>query len=342
MSDFLTCASLSMADCLSCVPMSKVIFLHVGMPRCGTTALQFFAHDNAERLRDNGLHYPTAAEVCPSQWDQAKANGIGLSHRYQTEPVVIGPAFARMADQPFEKVLISSEFFAFGQPNKLSLLKSAADDHRLSVKPIIYLREQVEWLLSAYAQAVKKGQTHAHIADYLRTGHAVSVGLADYAKVCRNLAGVFGRENLIVRIYDCLKLTNGDVRHDMLRVTGTDGHSCNFAVTETNASISAVQIEAIRLQQITGPTARRFARQSAQLLKQMPGAPDLYRIVAPAQIAEVRRRHQDGNEWLRHAFFPERAPPLFRSAIPDSYEQIDGRCLQRLAADLIDATRGAI
>ena len=176
------------------------MFLHVGMGRCGTTALQFFAHDNAERLRQNGLYYPTADEMGRrSPWGRTRGNGIVMARGSRMEPTLIETGFLQMAERRFERLLISSEFFDIFGPHQLGFLRNAGDRHGLTIKPIIYLREQVEWFLSVYANAMQSGQMEKNISDYL---HGANRGFADYAKICGNLAQVFDRGNSIVRVYD--------------------------------------------------------------------------------------------------------------------------------------------
>ena len=104
--------------------------------------------------------------------------------------------------------------------------------------------------------------------------------------------------------------------------------------------MKAVQIEAIRSAKMSRAAARDFVRATTPLLRQVE-TPELYRFVSPSVIAELRRYYRDGNEWVRKTFFPDREAPLFRSAIPDSYEEADSRLLHSLAAKLIDAHAAA-
>jgi hypothetical protein len=217
----------------------------------------------------------------------------------------------------------------------LAFLKSAADRYGFVVKPIIYFREQVEWFLSAYAHWVRVGRTDDHPSCYFRRAN---LNYADYAGICERLVAAFGRQVLSVRIYDRRELAGGDIRRDILRVTETDCAGCNFAAAEANASISTVQIEVIRSAQMNKTSAKRFARETSPLLRQMDvAAPELYRLLAPAQIAEMRRHYRDGNEWVRKTFFPDRPGPLFRSKIPDAFEPADPTLLAALAEKLLNA-----
>jgi hypothetical protein len=55
-------------------PLSRPvdIVLHIGMPKTGTTSIQFFLRDNRERLASLGVLFPKAA-------GQVRSERLGLS-----------------------------------------------------------------------------------------------------------------------------------------------------------------------------------------------------------------------------------------------------------------------
>ena len=225
--------------------MDWTLFLHIGLARCGSTAVQIFAHENAVALLRNGLCYPSAGDL-GSTWKPTHGNGIGLAKAESLEDMqaVTAVAFRTMAGLGQSKFLVSSEFFSILENSRIDLLASIARRHEFSVKIIVYLREQVDWLMSCYAQAIRKGRLSESFIDYI--GNDAYSERVRYDAICQRWGDAFGLRNVVPRIYDRNLLVGGDVRRDVLQVTDTSAVGCVFADVVNNPSINALQIEALR------------------------------------------------------------------------------------------------
>ena len=57
--------------------MQPLMFLHIGYPKTGTTGLQQFFVDNAERLRAHGILYPQTGRIGLAHYALNFSLGIG-------------------------------------------------------------------------------------------------------------------------------------------------------------------------------------------------------------------------------------------------------------------------
>jgi len=167
----------------------SLVYIHIGMGKTGTSAIQHFFNTNRKALLENGLLY-------------AESGKIGNSHK--------GLAIADSSDVDFfteiakeistsnaPTTLISSEFFCFSRPQIIKNLRDALkpNDGRI----VFYVRDQVSLLESAYLQELKIGSAKfANIDAYFESERRAF----NFEARINPWASVFGAENIIVRLYD--------------------------------------------------------------------------------------------------------------------------------------------
>jgi hypothetical protein len=141
--------------------MRKLI-LHIGRHKTGTTAIQHFLGDNRDALEACGYYVPLTGRL--------NAGHHGLSHPLRPRDIAANPA-ADVAELPvFRKlrgelgdvpgdqtIVISSEAFQNCRPE---IVQQAFREYDTGI--VVYLRNQLEYLASAYVQRV-------HATDYAGT-----------------------------------------------------------------------------------------------------------------------------------------------------------------------------
>lgn len=141
------------------------IYLHIGIPKTGTTSLQKFLFFNREKLLKKGCLYPITGTNITSN-NEPK----GYSHNSLVR--VLSQNTSQNGDwvsqckiwQEFkteinalkaEKVIISAEFFTgpgIYNQDLIAMTKKLLDDY--DVKIVIYLRRQDEFLRSYYCYLI--------------------------------------------------------------------------------------------------------------------------------------------------------------------------------------------
>lgn len=188
------------------------VYLHIGTPKTGTTAIQNFLSDNNEVLNQYGICYPdlgfrysqigilrNAHFLLPAHVDE---NG----KKSRTQPGKdYEPGLDMIADlaKTYDKIIISDEAIwrgSFNREDFWTRLKYDFWKRSLEVKIIVYLRRQDLWVPSFWGQKVKRGSV-LHFQEYLQSLEKSGYP-TDYFKYMEMLASVFGEKSLIIRVYE--------------------------------------------------------------------------------------------------------------------------------------------
>ena len=293
--------------------MKPTLYLHIGQGRCGSTSIQRFATEQRDALAERGLLYPSAAELGLGDNHRGNAAAQTLYQMRGNAPEALGHLAGFLERQEHTKVLLSSEWLLNGDASFMRELVKTARKSGVRVVALAYVREQREWLISRYAQAIKSKRWTLSLEEHLQTSYR-SRNL-DYHAVFSRTAELFGRENLLIRVFERPKLIDGDVRVDAFTLFGTDVGDLVGDDPNANASPSVEEIEMMRfLNQRAEPilfNPRDFLRHSEVFLRQAEWEPsrELYRLAPPRSPAG------DGRV-LRHAERGVPARVLQRRARP--------------------------
>lgn len=224
----------------------KQLYLHIGYPKTGTTAIQEFMHLNRENLLKQKILYPeTGIEKFSHHqipWvftDDYRANvnlskseiTSGLQEEYRDNPSV-------------DKVVISSEGFIFAvkPEDALEIFRDDFDE----IKLIIYMRQPFRWIQSDYNQGVKGWrQLTCSFDEHLNSILSSKDSPMNFYNMLSVWASVFGWGNLIVRSYDAER---SDITSSFLKILGVKELS-EFIIPEredSNPRLAMFQLERLR------------------------------------------------------------------------------------------------
>lgn len=233
--------------------MSKILYMHIGQPKTGTSALQAFLSMNRELLREKGVYYPVLDGDYAVREKKGAMSGNAVNLRKLACPLEqfdkVKLEYVRQIEELLahdDKILLSSEGMWWGNyaQKVCGNLKALLGD-RVVMKVIVYLRRQDDEMESIWNQEVKtflytkNCQTYVkeHICDY------------DYDTRLSAIAEVIGKENMIVKIYDGGRFTNGNyIFEDFLSVFGIDDiHDFKKQQFQINPSMGKNVIEIKRI-----------------------------------------------------------------------------------------------
>lgn len=185
----------------------KRIILHIGRQKTGTTAIQRFLYANPLLLESHNLYYP-----------QYGIRGFGhheiggpISHvnppRFRrSRSEVVDALRAGLLDEIKDRdslVVISSESFQNCAPRLVGQLLAG-----YQVEVVVYLREQVGFLASAYAQKVQSSDYSGSLEAFVQDNRSI-----DYLRFLDSWSKEFA-SRIHVKIYDRKELLHGDVVSD--------------------------------------------------------------------------------------------------------------------------------
>jgi|GEM_PF-5551199 len=163
------------------------LYLHIGWPKTGTTALQSFLHQSRSTLCELGLYYPEGHQ---GSGDSVPGNGwkicpesVLYKHRHEFLEEIIGAGY--------EKVILSCEGLSrIGAPEEIRELLEAHFD---SISIVVFIRNQVNHLVS-YGDEMIKANSRYIDYDWER--------LPDFATNTLRYAELFAPlGQVIIRVY---------------------------------------------------------------------------------------------------------------------------------------------
>ena len=181
-----------------------VIYLHIGLPKTGTTTLQHFMWENRTVFEnhgicfpDFGLRYPGIGRFRNAHFLVPYLRGTGAG-----EHESVFHQLARLGKR-FDKILLSDEILwrvGNEQSAYWEQIKEAFQKIGFTLQIIVYLRRQDNFLISLYRQRIKGVHTSLPFYDYLDTLQKEYP--LDYSAYLDMLSGILGRENIHLRIYE--------------------------------------------------------------------------------------------------------------------------------------------
>lgn len=211
----------------------KELYLHVGTPKTGTSAIQRFCADNSTILQREGISY----KKMPFKYRDASSvrNGRFLmgpiideeGNRHEEEEKIRYEKGLELVLEQFEtcdRVILSDEsiwlYVHQDHGEALQKLCDFGNEHGFIVKIIVYLRRQDEFVSSLWRQKVKEGRPLSAYENYGKDGNVRK--RCSYCKTLTIFRDVVGRENIIVRRFERDKFVGGSILPDFLDIFGLE------------------------------------------------------------------------------------------------------------------------
>lgn len=216
--------------------MDKILYIHVGTPKTGSSAIQRFCTANREVLEKDGYSYP----ILPYRYDHKSItrNGYFLTgpifksdgkrdldaeeNRFREGMEIIKTLF-----QSHAAVVLSDEALWRGttqrRPQLWKQLNQIGEENGFKVVIIVYLRRQDQYLTSLWSQDVKVGYLKSSVWTWEKWyKKKMKDRVIDYSAKIKEYVDAVGRENVIVRKYDRNTFEGGSIYTDFLRAIGLD------------------------------------------------------------------------------------------------------------------------
>jgi len=186
---------------------AKTVFLHIGLPKTGTTSIQHALRQSGDFLSRNGIHYASAGSDS-TLFDDPGHHLLAIYYmkdrwpelKIPFDPRAVDTSWDRLVeeirDSQYSHVFVSSEWFAFDVYRHEDISDIRAKLADFEVRIVVVTRDIVELLNSLYSQRVRDG--------YVGTADEY-VSLAwphlDWGGLVQRWIDVFSRENVIVIKY---------------------------------------------------------------------------------------------------------------------------------------------
>ena len=310
------------------------IYIHIGPPKTGSSALQTFLSKNIDVLREKGFLYPEIGGredswikiACSDQ--PTPGNAYPLIESFfsdrSTQDNITREEQLRLFGKYLEKnkeynIILSSEYFS--EPGiPYDALENFYTIFRRTHEPkiLIYLRRQDYWIQSRYAHGIR-------IPEIMETEKLDGLCLQRYIKKCtlrpilETYSSIFGTDNIHVRCYEKEQYNGGNIFTDLLYVLGlgiTDERYI-FPDKPINTNLPQYALEFIRILNKNNPSP------SAKWLldNEIRKATDItfrdWQFLSTAERMKILNAFKDENNWIARTFLGRESGILFYEELPN-------------------------
>lgn len=245
--------------------MKKTIYIHIGSPKTGSTAIQSFFSLNQDVLLKHNIFYPLVGRSLSGPFGQVFINGYIFIRRLivangsmkiiaHINSLSLYKLFNDFDDSGCSCMLISEEAFFFGSDGELARIIDSIDKVKYDIKILVYLKNICEYATGLWKEDVKSGiweqdvefnpDSTADLEASVRL--KVSCYLNSLAML-KSLGEKIGRNKIIVRTFEKDRWKNKDFIDDFLSLLGID-RTDTFKKIEgnVNAGVSREMVEKFR------------------------------------------------------------------------------------------------
>jgi hypothetical protein len=203
--------------------MNTTFYIHIGVPKTGTTSIQHTMFKNRDELLTRGINYLSIHQN----------HGSFLVSLLRDNPHETRPNIRRYVDTPEKAAAYNAqnrqrltEIFSSNQSPKIAIsgealsglpadsvrgLKQMCDPYATAYRIIVYVRDPYEYANSAFLQHLKDGATLSRPRP---------IPLTYYQRKIEKYIDVFGRKNVDIRIFDSRRFVGGSLISDFLTALG--------------------------------------------------------------------------------------------------------------------------
>lgn len=270
------------------------LYIHIGLGKAGSSAIQLFLHENRQILARYGFRYPDRRThpLLAHKWGGGWMKAEALE---KSNPDREWKNLRKFVEESNDAFIISCERFtgatveAEGVPAFISELFAG-----VPTKIVIYLRRQGDLAESEYKQRIRNGERMA-FDQFL----SALPRYFDYDALLRPWADAFGAKNIIVRRYAATGLIG-----DFLEMVGIP-RTLPFVAEEKRVNLS-----------ISGVSAEKFLRLgSEELIRaeveriRADHDTDDRRLLTFEQLDALRRDYEQSNRAVAMTYLD--VPALF-------------------------------
>ncbi len=299
----------------------STVYLHMGMPKTGTTALQRFFLDNKEVLEKHGIGYP----IMPFKFDHVPLARNGHFMSYSKEKDASpewkeGFSVIKETAQKFDRILMTDERLWSAQRKKgfWKAIKTDFGALGIDIKVILYLRRQDEQVESHWNQKVKESNTRLQesFSEYIGNNMHYYMPL-HYNESLDRVAARIGKENIILRVYEKQQLEGGSIFSDFLHIFGI-GLDEDFKMPEYTANVrlpnNAVEIKRIANAMYPSGMPDFYFDVIAEAfgMKRMKNVPTKKMShFSPEERKEFMKQYDEGNAYVAREYLNRKDGILF-------------------------------
>ncbi|WP_226688582.1 hypothetical protein [Ruegeria arenilitoris] len=290
-----------------------MLWLHIGMPKTGTTALQAYVRQNKAPLADVGLHYLEAGRRRLEGSGRLAISHNIIAFRINQTNESMDPFRALMATEyeahSDQTCLVSSEMFYSCDLNKLAQVFAEIPSRDLRIT--YYCRRYSDFFEADYKQRAKNGRMGTSASEYVRDRLAKIKNDPDtftFSAKLDQIRQAFPGVTIVPMMYDRAQMIQGHIVDDFMSRIGVPLPDGTAAKRPANQSQSRVASEAFGI--VSRSMGRKESRQLRRRVVSDPVMIRRYDVLEPDERAWLDEYLTKQDVTFQQEFFPDR-PRLF-------------------------------
>lgn len=304
-------------------------YLHIGMNKTGSSAIQSYFHYNRKHLAELGVLWPQVglgSPIAGNGYHYALSEALGFGPKPQSK--IDGAHIesldtqlkTEVAQEAPRTVILSSEFFILNRD--VSPVKEFFNG--LDLKIIVHLRRHDKWWPSLYAQAIKSTplppwkRTFSSYYEFQNKRKAQHLG---FGPLLQAWSECFGKENIVVCPYEDQQNKPDLIRH-MLGIVGEASVADHIApsLERVNKSLSPRALSLVDLVQRAKIDPTRKETVIRTIIKEDEGGSSM--DIVPAKVRrQLVDENADDYEWIAREFLNRPDGKLFYDPLPEIEDQ---------------------
>lgn len=208
----------------------KTLYVHSGLPKNASSALQVFFAKHQKQLYDKGVDYFDLGDIKAARdGNIASGNGSFIARSmlpktheayYDSKQNLRKSLLKSIRNSQCKVGLLSSEYFAVVPGKILDIWKQSLAKEGVAMIVTFYVRRQDQVLMSSYMQRVKRHGYTGLPENYILSAYDKPMHLK-YFGFTNDLVNHLGREHVLPFIYEATKThSNGIIGHFLKSVLG--------------------------------------------------------------------------------------------------------------------------
>ncbi len=304
----------------------KKIYLHVGTFKTGTTTIQNFLSHNSIQLNEKEITFPNPI-IYPSMeahhelaaWANDFKEGFSALSLFNITNRKQKQKFDSKVEQYYKKelknslrnstsILLSSEYIFDLPKDGVEKIKNLLLNDQREIKIVIYLRRVDLLLISTYKHHILTGILKENTPVF-----TVYSPLLGFREKLEEFIEIFGKKNLVIRIFDKTRFINGHLIDDFLSILRIDGSNLENVPYE-NEALSSLEMRVLKEcskhieafikkedKELQNPVWRHLTNMVRML--GLGGEKDM--LVSKEEAYSLYEKYKPDYCWVKDTFFPD-------------------------------------
>ncbi|MFH5262814.1 coiled-coil domain-containing protein [Campylobacter coli] len=327
-------------------------YVHIGTEKTGTTSIQEFLYINKSIIQKQNYFFAQSIGI-KNHWDLAflgyslnKKDSYILNNslwNFQAIKQHKKNIFSKIKDEVKfnHKIIFSSELLQSRLTRKREIVKLYTFFKKIgftNIKVICYIRDANEMLRSLLSEAIKWEEIDSFELKEEKEEYKLGYkkNLFHFHHICNHKqtlqwwGEVFGKENLIVRLFDKNEFYQGDLLKDFIHSIGLEWDDEFIIPPKQNESLDLLGIDLLRRINKFLPlfcnNARNIFRGDLHhfAVKHFTSKDSHLKFQPPKEVVQSYIDYfEESNEWVRKEFFPHKERLFSKKELTDYKENYE-------------------